>query len=474
MKKLLVICCFLLTAIVFQVKALDRDIIAFSGDLTTIYTLGNAADTQKIPEPGAGSYAEDLTKPARKNGFFTAANIYVDFHPLPWLDGYFKIYAQSRPGSVYLPLQMENLDAKDFSLTLDAVYGRASILQALNLDVPLDLYVKAGKYKAQASSFGAVSRYGTEQILYMMNTKTDFTYELGVDLELPFKLNAAIAANYRLNEATQRYYDKDGMQDHGIPVPNKFAPQILGMAKLEGWDLPGGMLSAELLYGNNVSNIYSGHSAGLSARYNLGISDDISLPIGLIFSYYQKNIDLLANAAVVPEKGDNTMDYRDSLGAGLGAGFRYSSDFFRADFNLAGTFFLIKHYYRDNLPLFKLSADALFTFQKHYFLGAGFIAGTLGDVTWKTSNGADLSKGGGYYEHTFTFGENVGYEIYAGLNLSSAGKIIIGFNQNKGLSLNNMLEAKTDGQMKYKQLDTEWKDRLVEAGGLYFKFTAKF
>ena len=114
----------------------------------------------------------------------------------------------------------------------------------------------------------------------------------------------------------------------------------------------------------------------------------------------------------------------------------------------------------------------LFTINQNYFIGGGIIAGSLTDANWKTRDDADSTKD--EYDHTFTLADNLGYEVYAGINLAKAGKFVIGFNQNKGLSLNNMLEAKVDGQMKYKQLDTEWKDRLIEAGGLYIKFTAKF
>ena len=474
MKKKLLIACIALTAVVFQAAAQDEAKFTISGDLTTIYTIGNADETQKFPEPVAGAYGGDPNKAAKKNGFFTAVNLHANLHPFPWLEGYFKLYAINRPGSVYFPLQMENTDPKDFTadLTFDSVYARASVFQALNLDLPFDLFLKAGKFKAQASEFGVVSKYGTERILYLMNIKNDFTYELAAAMNAPVNLTASFAINYRLNEATQRYYDEDGMEDHGIPVPDKYDSQLFASVKLQGLEIPKGILSAEILYGNNVSNIYSGNSAGFSALYTVGVNDNIKIPIGLLVSYYQKNIDMLANAAVVPEKGDNTMNFRDSFSAGMGAGIRYGNDLFDLAFNLAGTINSIKHYYRNDLTIVKFSADTQFTLMNNYFVGAGIIAGTLGDVNWKTRDNADTTKD--EYDHTFTLVDNLGYEVYAGINLSKAGKFIIGFNQNKGLTLNNMLEAKVEGQMKYKQHDTEWKDRLIEAGGLYFKFVAKF
>ena len=475
MKKFLLMTVLFAMVIVLQAFSQDEESRKFklSGDLTTSYTLGNANDTQKIPNPGDGMYVEDGLTAAKKNGYIAAANLYVDFIPFSWLESQFKIYAVSRSGSVYLPLQMENLDKKGFELTLDSAYAKIGIFNALNLNLPVELYLKGGKFKSAASAFGVVSKYGTEQNLYMMTTKNDFTYEIGIDLNAPIRLNAAFAINYRLNEATQRYYDEDGMEDHGTPVPDKFAPQMLAMVKLINFN---DVLSAELIYGNNVSNIYSGHSFGASARYNIGINEKMTLPIGLMIGYYQKNIDLLANAAVIPAPGrsDNTMDFRDTFSAGLGVGLRMNFDVVSVAFNVAGTFNMIKHYYRDNLNIVKLSADAQVTFLKNYFIGGGFIAGTLTDALWKTKDSADLSKGGGYFEHTFTLAHNLGYEVYAGINFARVGKFVIGFNQNKGLALNNMLEAKTDAQIKYKQLDSEWIDRLVEAGGLYFKFTVNF
>jgi hypothetical protein len=474
MKKKLFIACFVFAVVVFQATAQDEEKFTISGDLTAIYTIGNANETQRFPEPVAGAYGGDPNKAAKKNGFFTAANLYAAFHPLPWLDASFKLYGISRPGSVYFPLQMENLDPKDFNadLSIDSFYARASVFKALDVDLPVDLFLRAGKFKAQASAFGVVSKYGTEQILYLMNIKNDFTYELGVSFDSPANITASVAANYRFNEATQRYYDEDGMEDHGIPVPDKYAPQLFGGVKMQGLEVPSGTLSAEVLYGNNVSNIYSGHAAGFSALYMIDISEQLKIPAGLLVSYYQKNIDMLANAAVVPEKGDNTMNFRDSLSFGLGTGVRYENDLLGLDFNLGASYNSIKHYYRNDLAIIKFSADTMVTLSKNYFIGGGVIAGTIGDVTWKTRDDADATKD--EYEHTFTLMENLGYEFYAGINLAKSGRFIIGFNQNKGLSLSNMLEAKVEGQMKYKQLDTEWKDRLIEAGGLYFKFVARF
>jgi len=482
-QKTFVIAAFLFSAALFQAAAQNSDIVSLSGDFTTIYTLGNASEEMKIPDATAvGAYFSSPTVPAKKNGFYTVANLYTTFKPFPWLEAYFKLYAIDRPGSLYLPLELEPNAVKSLvnDLSLDSVYGRVSVFEAINLNLPVELFLKAGRYKAQASHFGQVSKYYTEQLLYLQNTKTDLTYEIGVGFESP-NITISAATNYLLDESVQRYYDEDGMLDHGNLVLNKYAPQIIAMAKLANMEIAEkDKLSAELLYGYNVAGIYSGHSAGFSGRYTLNeVTAGLSIPIGLSFVLYEKNIDLLGRSSVLPSTatGKGSMDFRTSWSVGLGTGIAYSQpDLFDLDFNLAGTFNMIKHYYRTDLPVVQLSVDTLFTLKKYFFVGGGFYAGTLMDAEWKTRD-ETAARSKEDFNHTFTFANNLGYEVYAGVNFGdTGGKFVVGFNQNKGLSLNHMLEAKPEGQMKYKQEGTEWNfsDKLVEAGGLYFKFLFKF
>jgi len=484
MLKKTIVACLLLAVLCFQAVAQEGDTkkVIISGDLTTIYTLGNAdSETQRIdtvPDT-AGAYFSNPYTGTRKNGFYTAANLYVTIKPLEWLEGYFKVYGIHRPGSFYFPLQMENMGREDFSsIKFDAVYGKASVFDAVGLNLPVYLSLKGGKYKAQAAQYGIVSKYKTEQVLYMMNTKTDFTYEGEFGLKEPVKIGFSGAVNYLFNQSVQRLYDEDGSFQHGNDVLNEYAPQFLLALRFTDFapiDLL--KLNIEVLYGQNVSNIYSGHAIGASAGVALNISDSISVPIGVQFGYFEKNIDLLGEAALTPMTtspaagGFSTTDFRESWAVAFGAGLRFNQDIVGVDFNVAGAFNSVKHFYREDLSIFKLSVDAMVTFVDKYFVGGGLIMGTLSEVEWKTKQGVTDDN----YAHVFKFTENLGYEVYGGINLGNTSKFIIGFNQNKGLSLNNMLEAKHEGQIKFKQADSSWgEDQLAEAGGLYFKFFFKF
>jgi len=455
-----------------------------TGDVTAIYTLGNAdPETQKIDDPlAAGAFFNSQTDGTRRNGFYTAVNVYATFKPVDGLEGYFKLYSIHRPGSFHLPLQMENMGRQSWEqVTVDAFYGKANVLKLLGMELPYDLYLKGGRYKAQAAQFGIVSKYKTEQLLYLMNTKTDFTYELGFGVTDPLNLYVSGAINYLFDESVPRYYDEDGAVKHGNKVLNEYAPQFILALTLRGISTIEALkkLNVELLYGQNVSNIYSGNSFGLSAAYPIVISDSLSIPIGLTFAYFEKNVDMLGNAAVadpVATAGNTTtMDFRDTLGAALGVGLRTNINLLDLEFNLAGAYNMVKSVYRTDLNIIRLSADTMITYDKKFFLGGGVFFGTLSDVEWKTTDEALAQQKETDYEHIFTLAQNMGYEIYAGLNLTPNGKFVIGFNDNKGLSLNNMLEAKTEGQMKYKQKDSNWaQDKLAQAGGLYFKFYYKF
>jgi hypothetical protein len=205
----------------------------------------------------------------------------------------------------------------------------------------------------------------------------------------------------------------------------------------------------------------------------------MSLPIGLSAAFHQRNIDLLGHAAIaeqlawasVSSTGSlTTMSFRETFAAALGVGFRWRHDVVNLDFNVAGSFNLINHIYRDPLHIVKLSADTMVTFLGNYFVGCGIIIGSLLESQWVSKEDAPED-----FDHTYKLAENMGFEVYAGINLGNRSNFVVGFNQNKGLSINNMLEARHEGQIKFKQIDTSWStDSLLEAGGLYFKFQYRF
>jgi hypothetical protein len=487
MKRKILLSGVLATILVFQAAAQTGTEKSFtvSGDLTTIYTLGNADATQLLDATPGGYYGSPSNRQdgAKKNGFYTAASLSASFKPEQWLDGYFRFLSTSRPGSFYLPLQMESYGAESFALALDSVYGKANVFSALTTsELPADLYVKAGKYKAEASNYGSVSKYGAEAILDMLETGNDFNYEIGGVLNLgDRRVSAGFVTNYLFNEAVQRYYDEDGGVTHGIAVVGEYDGQYLSMLKLQDLVIPG--LAAEVLYGRNTGgkDTYSGNSFGFSAGYkpmsgwSIGSSGALLPVIGVEFGYFEKNLDVLSRSAILNESSLNnsTKNFRDTHTAGLAAGLRYLGKDFNIDINLAGVWTSVTHYYRNDISILKLSLDAMCTLDR-YFIGGGFIAGTLSDVEWKTNS--NVAEALDNYNHTFMVKENTGFEVYAGLFLSSKSKLVIGFNQNKGLALNNMLEAKTEGQVKYTQADARsvTSNKLVEAGGLYCKFVYSF
>ena len=479
LKRFVIVGLFLAVAVSFVAAQDSEQKFVVSGDLTTIYTVGNADYEQRVDvdQSIAGAFFNVPGTGTRKNGYYTAVNLFTSFKPLSWLEGQFKIYWVHRPGSFYLPLQMENLSRHTLgenAVILDGAYGKVSVFEALGFNLPVELTFKAGKFKSEASQFGVISKYRIERVLYMMNTKTDFTYEFGFGItaeNLP-KISFVAATNYLFDQSVQRYYDEDGAVMHGVQVLNEYAPQFLFALRLQ--DLAG--VNAELLYGQNVSGIYSGHAAGASVRYAINIGDSFSIPLGLSFAFHEKNIDILAQAAIAEPlawAGQNitTMSFRNSIGAALGAGLRYKHEIVNLDFNLAGAFYNIKHYYRTDLNVLKLSADVMATFVGNYFIGGGVIFGNLLKSVWETRKGVIQES----YHHEFGVLDNMGYEVYAGINLGNSSRFVIGFNQNKGISLNNMLEARHEGQLKYKQKDTNWsEDELAEAGGLYIKFFFRF
>jgi hypothetical protein len=478
MVKRIILAGFLMAAVVLTGTAQSGEgpVFNVSGDLTTIYTLGNAESSQALGS-GAGNGAyED-----QKNGYYTNANVYLSFRSASFLEGYTKIAATHRPGSLYVPLRLEYTGASDFAVSFDTLYGKISVLEALSLTSPVNIFLKAGKFKTESSYFGRISKFETESVLYMLKTATTYNYEVEADLrntlaDGPFRVSAAFTGNFKFNEATSRLYDLDGtVSAHGQPVLGEYAPQLYASLKLHELGFLGNSkVSAELLWALNGANIYSGHSAGGSLRYAFtALPGTLTIPVGLSFGWYQKNIDILSGTADTAQDRATT-DMREALSFGYAAGARFSSGPIAADMNIAGAVSSIGHIYRDTLTIASLSLDAQFTYNNTFFVGGGVIFGTLGDAEWKTSASVSAALDGGGYTHTFSLPENLGYEVYGGVKFPYNCRVIVGFNQNKGLAMNYTLESRPDGQIKYKQAGTAAGDSMLETGGLFIKFGFSF
>ena len=448
--------------------------VVVAGDVTTIYTLGNASSDQQLAT-GTGDGAYEY----QKNGYYAQANLYAFFNPVSYLDGYFKLYATARPGSFYVPLSLQANSYQNLLFSFDKFWARVNVFDGLNLNLPVNLYLKTGKYRSQAQNYQSITKFGLDYILDLMESDNTFNWEAQAEYK-PMgpdsSVYAAFSSNYQFDEGIQRLYDDDGgVSPHGQPVLGEYAPQYMGFLGCRGINIAGSLLSGELMYGKNVAAVYSGNSFGADARYDLVIvPNTITVPIGLGFGWFEKNIDVLShcyNGAV----GIGTFDFRNTTTGSLSGGLRYrgltNGRPIWLDLNLAGIVTQIEHIYRDPLFIASFCVDGEFTYMEKYFLGAGFVAGTLNDAEWKTKSDpkyVPLDSGG--YDHTFTFADNLGYEVYAGLNFQKTSRFVVGYNQNKGIAINYNLENKPEGQYKYKLPGTNAGDGIYETGGLYVKF----
>jgi hypothetical protein len=453
-------------------------VFRLTGNLTGIYSLGNAALDQMLTTgTGNGAYEN------RKNGYYIATNLYAWFRPVPFFEGCFKLYNVGRPGSFYVPLSLEANSEQNFSISLDRVFGRVSVLEALDLSPPwMNIYLKTGKYKGEAARYNVLSKFDLENIMYKMETGNTYNYEFEVQLypkQDDFTVAAAFIGNYRFDEGIQRLYDNDGgVAQHGRPVMGdngimEYAPQFMAYLRFWNLDLAGSKLKGDFIYGQNVSDIYSGNNFGLSLNFDLAVDpDSFIIPIGLGFAMYEKNIDVLGRTADTARLNE-TYDFRNTMLGALSFGIRLTNGDFGFNMNAAGVYANIEHIYRDPLQIISMSVDIQGTFINRYFIGAGFVAGTLTDAVWKTKSIIDPALDSGGYDHTFNFIDNFGYEIYGGLKFRDNCQFVIGFNENRGLSMNYNLENKPEGLIKYKLADTNYvvgELPKYQTSGMFIKF----
>ena len=471
----------------------------FSGEIIGMYTYGLAEDDQVIiiSPPPPGIYDDNTNfGNGGKNGFYTSVNLNLLYNPFPFIDVYAKLLVRSRPGSPYIPLQIEAAERDSFSVVLDNAYGRVNVLGAFVPDSPLGLFLKAGKYDTTPASFQNVTRFGAEDVISRLRTKNTYAFQLALAYELPSAeaVTFSFTTHQKLNEAISPLYDSDGSTSkHGEPslsekydIPLHFA---LAMKKL---NTPLGPISAELIYAYNAENIFSGHNFGFSAGWEITIPgvDNLSIPFGIAAAMYEKNIDPFAKVAVdtkstgyymtgtLHENDYNTVSFRRSLRAGAGLGIRfYPITDLETQLNLGYSWSQVAHIYRDTLELHSASVDLLVTYNERFFIGGGLYLGTLTDAEWKTSKDTDLSYENGY-THTFKLAENLGYECFIGMMFNSAStedndrthsRFLIGYNNNKGLSMNNAIESIPSAQIKFRQPGSGALDQLFERGGVFAK-----
>jgi len=455
----------------------------FMGETVGMFTLG-FADSKQIIIPADAVSPKGVYDNLNDgmNGYYTKMDFRVLYNPFPFIDIFVKFYARYRPGSPYIPLQLETADKDDFSLSLDSAWGRIDAIAGLGLELPLSVFIKAGKFDSAPESFQNVTRFGTESVMEKIRTKNTYALQLEASIPLSFaeSLSVTGATSLKFNEGITPLYDTDGsVASHGDPgLEEKYDIPVFASISLKKIETPAGSISAEVVYAYNAEGIFSGHNFGGDARMEIqAIPGVLSFPIGLGIALLEKNIDPLARSAVDRTNknavNDNLNDYysvsfRRSLSAGLGIGARFSMDeTLSSELNIGYTFTQAAHYYRETININSLSVDLSALINNRFIVGGGIFLGTLMDTEWVTKEGVPPSRETGYL-HTFTMPENMGFEFYAGLKFTGA-RLVLGFNLNKGISMNHSIEALKDSQIIYKQPDTNQKDDLFQRGGFFTK-----
>ena len=471
-----------------------------TGSLTGMFSAGfmdeekqfvNKSGENGKPAPGVLYSADEYDPNPGKNGYSVSMNFSMLFSPVSYADLFIKFLAQYRPGSPYLPLQLENSDAKTFSnFSVDAAWGRVNAIKGLGFDLPLDLWIKAGKYEVLPAQFQSVSRYGAEAVLTSLRSSNTYNMQLEAAYALAMAKSLSLGFNthLKLNEGLPVLLDEDeAIAYHGDPKVGSADIPLYISAKLNELSLPIGTLSAELIYAYNALGIYSGNNFGVDLGAALSFMDGLTIPVGIGFAMYGKNIDPFANTSIADRSNfdslyrgngynndqiiniswdGTTVSFRELMRIGFGVGARYANEDIAAELNLGFAFSQIAHYYRQTLAIPSLSVDARAAFRDNYFLGGGIFLGTLANAEWVSK--IDVDPDIDDFSHTFKPADNLGFEIYGGIRMGSA-RFVLGYNINKGLSMNNSIESIADGQIKYRQKDSESADGLFERGGLFTK-----
>lgn len=452
-----------------------------SQEVTGMYSLGIAGEEQMLTSELPGTFAE------RKNGYLVKGSFDVKASIEYTLDLFLRVSANTRTGSPYLALQLPETSASELSLGLDTAYARLHVLNGLGvISPPLEIYIQAGKFSQGADNL-TVSRYGLEGASGMVKTSSSPAialqiekvflgidqFYLGTSSSLLFEAGTAGL----LDEAVPRLYDTDGgLSNHGKPVLGEYAPQFFASLSLNRYVLPVGLLSGDISYAYNGAGIYSGHSLGGSVRFDAFLKKNVwFLPLAVHAGFSEKNIDVLARTTGTGALNATT-DLRQALRLGVALGVQYASPIpaftdlnppprIDAELTVAGAYSHIGHIYRDDLSMWGLSVDGRFMLARKFFLGAGLILPVLGEAVWSTRE--DVSTALDSYSHGFTTLQNLGWEAYAGFQVSGSARFTLGISQNRGLSMNYGLEGLQEGLVKYRQPGTEESEGLLQTFGVY-------
>ena len=476
--------------------------LAISGEMSGMMTIGLQDEDQAASNVGMeppGVYFPNLQTGSGaavgtgKNGYYNNFDLVFIVNPIPNVELYAKFKTRYQTGSPYLPLQLDGAAKEEYAIKTDTAWARVNAVQGMGFELPLDIWLKVGKFKAESSHFNTVTRFAVDDVLNPLQTGTNYAFQAEAEYPVPVlgPLALSLTTHLRLNEALKEYYDVDSEESiiSHYDATGLFAQVPLHISlKMNEIKLPFATLQAELLYALNGMHIWSGHGMGAGVGAKIPVSESLTVPVGIGVAFFEKNIDAFTGSAIESSgyesfyahngysKADSyTLGLRQSLRFGFGAGANFSlNDTVKGELNAGFAYSQIAHIYRETLSLSSLSFDLRTVFMDRYILGGGIVLGTLTDAEWKVKEGINQRRPGEttdrelFEGHTFSLPENVGFEVYTGIQMLNA-RFILGYNMNKGIAMGKYLEALPDAQQKYRQAVTEYSDGMFERGGIFFK-----
>jgi len=473
--------------------------LAYRGELLGMYTLGLADDAQAValPETPLGSIQKpqgvfDNTNNG-KNGYMTRMDFSVLYEPVPWVELFIQLRARSRLGNPYIPLTLEVADSDGFGLSFENAWGRANLIKGARSESPFDLFVQAGKFSASPKSFHLITGFSTESIMSRHRLATGPTLQLEAayrGAEFAESLSLSLATSQRMNESITPIYDGDGSKGrHGEQtIEELYALPLFAAARIAGIKTEAGRLDGEFVYAMNADGIYSGNNFAANIRFDLSPGPEgMTVPISLAAAMTEKNMDPLARAshglgnrnALFLGEGLNsnhndsylsTVSFRRSMRLAFASGIRFSpAEKLAAEANIGFSHSQIAHIYRETLVLNSASLDFKITHDERFFLGGGIFLGTLGDAVWKSRDrvGDEANPETGF-ERIYALADNMGFEAHAGVKMGSS-RFVLGYNLNKGLSMNHGLEALSEAQSIHLQSGSSIGENLFQTGGFFTK-----